>query len=279
MRINQWGKISRFGVLGTAELIGHGLNYCGRKYLLRQKYLVRRIHDYQMCLDLYDPGLSRDIVIRGTREEQLKYLIEREVHEGDVVLDVGANIGYYTIMLAKLVGSSGRVYALEPEANNFSLLNQNVALNDVVLLPGDVAHMIEFDITVNNEFVFTQRADGMIVATPTGSTAYALSGGGPIMHPSLNAVVLVPMFPHTLSSRPIVIDGDSHIDIWISDSNETSPYVSCDGITRIAVPPGGKIHIRKNPEPLRLIHPIDYNYFTTLREKLGWEKHAVRNEA
>jgi len=131
MRINQWGKISRFGVLGTAGLIGHGLNYWGRKYLLRQKYLARRIHDYQMCLDLYDPGLSRDIAIRGTREEQLKYLIEREVHEGDVVLDIGANIGYYTIMLAKLVGCSGKVYAIEPEPKNFSLLNKNVELNDV----------------------------------------------------------------------------------------------------------------------------------------------------
>ncbi len=157
------------------------------------------------------------------------------------------------------------------------LISEDVALNDVVLLPGDVAQMIEFEIIVNNEFVCTQRADGLIVATPTGSTAYALSGGGPILHPHLNAIVFVPMFPHTLSSRPVVIDGDSRIDICIGKNNETSPYVSCDGQTRVALPPGGKIQIRKNPEQLRLIHPIDYHYFTTLREKLGWEKHAIRS--
>jgi len=158
------------------------------------------------------------------------------------------------------------------------IISENVALNDVVLLPGDVAQMIEFDVFVNDEFVCTQRADGIIVATPTGSTAYALSGGGPIMHPSLNAVVLVPMFPHTLSSRPVVIDADNRIDICISDNNETSPYVSCDGQTRVAIPPGGKIQIQKKPELLRLIHPMDYHYFSTLREKLGWEKQAIRSQ-
>lgn len=159
---------------------------------------------------------------------------------------------------------------------NDKTLDENIALNDVVLLPGDVAQMIEFEIFVNEQFVCSQRADGMIVATPTGSTAYALSGGGPILHPSLNAVVLVPMFPHTLSSRPIVISGDSRIVMNISASNETSPYVSCDGISRIPVPPGGKIEISKKPELLRLIHPVDYHYFNTLREKLNWERHAVR---
>ena len=157
------------------------------------------------------------------------------------------------------------------------VLHENVALNDVVLLPGDIAQMIEFDITVSNEFVCSQRADGMIIATPTGSTAYALSGGGPILHPHLNAIVLVPMFPHTLSSRPVVVDGDSPIELRISDHNETSPYVSCDGLSRVAVPPGGRMYISKKRETLRLIHPIDYHYFTTLREKLGWEKHAVRS--
>ena len=150
------------------------------------------------------------------------------------------------------------------------------ALNDVVLLPGDVAHMIEFNIFVNHEFVCRQRADGLIVATPTGSTAYALSGGGPILHPTLSALVLVPMFPHTLSSRPIVVDGNSTVTITICKSNETTPYVSCDGQDRIPVHPGGKITIKKCEQSLTLIHPSDYQYFHTLRKKLGWEKHARR---
>lgn len=147
-----------------------------------------------------------------------------------------------------------------------------VALNDVVLLPGNIAHMIEFEVRINNQVICTQRADGIIVATPTGSTAYALSGGGPILHPQLDAIVLVPMFPHTLSSRPIVVKSDSEIMIHLSPSNEVSPRVSCDGQERIPLSPGGKIIIKKNPETLRLIHPLDYNYYQTLREKLGWEK-------
>ena len=89
--------------------------------------------------------------------------------------------------------------------------------------------MIEFELRINDEMVCQQRADGLIVATPTGSTAYALSGGGPILYPSLNAIALVPMFPHMLSSRPIVVDGDAKIELIVSERNEISPYVSCDG--------------------------------------------------
>ena len=159
---------------------------------------------------------------------------------------------------------------------NHQIIAQNLGLNDIVLLPGDIAQMIEFDILINNEFVCSHRADGLIVATPTGSTAYALSGGGPIMHPHLDAIVLVPMFAHTLSTRPIVVNGDSHIQLIISDSNDTSPYISSDGQNRIAVSPGGTVNIHKKSKQLHLIHPEDYNYYTTLREKLGWEKRATR---
>lgn len=147
-----------------------------------------------------------------------------------------------------------------------------IALNDIVLLPGNVSHMIEFEVHVNNQIICNQRADGIIVATPTGSTAYALSGGGPILHPQLDAIVLVPMFPHTLSSRPIVLKGDSEVTLIVSTSNEAPPRVSADGQDRISLEPGGKIIIKKKPEGLRLIHPLDYNYFQTLREKLGWEE-------
>lgn len=146
-----------------------------------------------------------------------------------------------------------------------------VALNDVVLLPGDSAQLIEFDVFINDQFVCQQRADGLIVATPTGSTAYALSGGGPILHPHLNAIVLVPMFPHTLSNRPIVVDGNAKIELVVHAHNETSPCMSCDGQQRIAVKPGSRITISKHKKTLQLIHPKNYEYFETLREKLGWQ--------
>lgn len=145
------------------------------------------------------------------------------------------------------------------------------ALNDVVLLPGDAPHMIEFELIINKKPVCNQRADGLIIATPTGSTAYALSGGGPILHPQLNAISLVPMFPHTLSSRPIVIDGECEIQLHINEANEISPRLSCDGHERISVAPGDKIVITKKKQLLRLIHPLDYDYYQTLRAKLGWQ--------
>ena len=129
MRLNQMRKLRRFGVLGTASLVGYGLNYYARKHVLRRRHLVRKIHDYKLLLDLRDPGLSRDVAVRGSREEQLKYIIDRTVGPGDVILDVGANIGYYAIMLAKRVGSSGKVYAMEPEPRNFDLLQRNIRLN------------------------------------------------------------------------------------------------------------------------------------------------------
>lgn len=145
---------------------------------------------------------------------------------------------------------------------------ESPALNDVVLLPGNTASMIEFETYVDQQFVSNQHADGLIIATPTGSTAYALSAGGSILHPKLNAIVLVPMFPHRLSSRPIVVDGDSEIEIHVTNS---APHLSADGFSKIEVPPGSKIRIKKFPQKLSLIHPEDYNYFTTLRNKLGWE--------
>jgi NAD+ kinase len=151
------------------------------------------------------------------------------------------------------------------------ITSHGYALNEVVLLPGNISHLIEFEVHINNQMICSQRADGFIVATPTGSTAYALSGGGPILHPQLDAVVLVPMFPHTLSSRPIVVKSDSEITLILPEDQEISPKVSCDGRHRIRLLPGGKIIIKKRAELLRLIHPLDYNYFQTLREKLGWE--------
>ncbi len=152
------------------------------------------------------------------------------------------------------------------------LHGQDDSLNEIALIPDAIPHMIEFEIYIDDQFVCTQNSDGLIVATPTGSTAYALSGGGPILHPQLDAIVLVPMFPHTLSSRPIVVDANQTIHLLISPNNSTSPRLSCDGRAYINTPPGCKITIRKKPQPLHLVHPLDYNYYEALRSKLHWGK-------
>jgi NAD+ kinase len=143
-------------------------------------------------------------------------------------------------------------------------------LNDIVLHPGKSTRMIGFDLFVEGQFVYSQRSDGLIVSTPTGSTAYALSAGGPLLHPKLDAIALVPMFAHTLSSRPIVVDGKSEIKIVIGEGNEIYPQVSCDGQHHIPVAPGDSVSITKKPYKVRLIHPTSHNFYETCREKLGW---------
>ncbi len=105
--------------------------------------------------------------------------------------------------------------------------------------------MNEFEIYIDDQFVCSQDSDGIIVATPTGSTAYALSGGGPILHPQLDAIVIVPMFPHTLSIRPIVIEGNHRITIVISPQNITTPRLTCDSQQYITTPPGSHIRLQK----------------------------------
>ncbi|MBW2939635.1 NAD(+) kinase [Zhongshania aquimaris] len=153
------------------------------------------------------------------------------------------------------------------------------ALNDVVLNSGTSGHMMEFELFIDGEFVYRQRSDGLIIATPTGSTAYALSAGGPIMHPRLDAVAIVPMFPHTLSSRPIVIDGKSEIKMVVGRSNIVHPPVTCDGQVKITSQPGDVIYVRKKPHKLRLVHPLDHSFYASCRDKLGWGAHIGKEES
>ncbi len=151
-------------------------------------------------------------------------------------------------------------------------------LNEVVLHPGQSGRMIEFELYIDGQFVYSQRSDGLIAATPTGSTAYSLSGGGPIMHPKLDAVVLVPMFPQSISSRPVVIDGNSELKLVISKKNQTYPMVSCDGQVHIATAPGDTVFIHKKPHRLKLIHPLQHNFYQICRDKLGWGSQLTDKE-
>lgn len=148
------------------------------------------------------------------------------------------------------------------------------ALNDVVVNSGTSAQMIEFELYLDDEFVYRQRADGLIVASPTGSTAYALSGGGPIMHPSLDAIVLVPMFPHALSSRPIVVQGSSEIRLDVLAGNRIHPPVTCDGQVNMTARPGDSVIIQKKTEHLTLLHPRGHSFYASCRDKLRWS-HAL----
>ncbi|MDJ0892388.1 MAG: NAD(+) kinase [Gammaproteobacteria bacterium] len=147
----------------------------------------------------------------------------------------------------------------------------NDSLNDVVVHRWRTARLITLDTYVDGSFVNTQRSDGLIVSTPTGSTAYALSGGGPILHPALNAIVLVPICPHTLSNRPIVVDADGQVEIVISGARD-SAQLTCDGQTTLELTMNDRIVLRKKEVGITLIHPTGYDYYATLRTKLHWGK-------
>ena len=146
------------------------------------------------------------------------------------------------------------------------------ALNEAVIHKSSMARLVEFETYIDGHLVNSQRSDGLIVATPTGSTAYALSGGGPILHPSLDAVVLVPICPHTLSSRPIVVGGGSVVEVVLGHDAESGVQLSCDGQTAMELAAGDRIAIRKHRPDLRLIHPAGHGYYATLRAKLHWGK-------
>lgn len=154
------------------------------------------------------------------------------------------------------------------------VLHEDMALNDVVLHAGKSVHMIDFQMKIDGLDVYRQHSDGLIVATPTGSTAYALSGGGPIIHPSMDAICLVPMHPHTLSSRPIVVSGNSEISIQIHEDNRTQPMVSADGKPSIPLEQNQRLYIRKHPDKLTLLHPPGFDFYEACRTKLNWNVHA-----
>ena len=151
-------------------------------------------------------------------------------------------------------------------------LKSSYAFNDIVVHIRNVARMIDFSTYVDGVFVNEQRADGLVISTPTGSTAYALSSGGPLIHPSLEAMVLVPICPHTLSNRPIVISANSKVEIVINENNRSTPQASWDGQSNFDLQPGDRILIERKSNDVHLIHPEFYDYFQILRAKLRWSE-------
>jgi len=149
-------------------------------------------------------------------------------------------------------------------------VSESDALNDVVIHKWDIARMIEVDTTIDGRFLNSLRADGLIVSTPTGSTAYALSGGGPILDPALQALVLVPICPHTLSNRPIVVSDQVEIEIVLHGENSTEAQITCDGQMNFELASGDQVRIKRKDHDLRLIHPRNHDHFDIMRKKLRW---------
>ena len=155
-------------------------------------------------------------------------------------------------------------------SNGRDNLNESIALNDVTLSKGNTGRMIEFETHVNSEPVGRTRGDGVIISTPTGSTAYALSAGGPILHPLLPAIVFAPICPHTLGHRPMVLDDSSIIELEILDLAGADGNVFIDGLKQLAVSGNEIIRISRAETVTRMVRINSHNYFTALRSKLGW---------
>jgi NAD+ kinase len=162
-----------------------------------------------------------------------------------------------TLLRARLCSPDGKVL-------------ESLALNDVVLQKSASGRMLDFDVQLNGRFVNSHAGDGMVIATATGSTAYALSCGGPIVEPDLDVIVLAPICPHTLSDRPVVISARTEIEIKLIERFETQAQIVCDGVVIGELAPDDRLEVKAAKERITLLHPADHDYYRLLRSKLQW---------
>jgi NAD+ kinase len=201
----------------------------------------------------------------GINQGRLGFMTD--IGHQDMPRGVGAILdGDYTIEERSLLDAEIR--------REGSSLLRTIALNEAVIGKGAEGRLIEFELSVDGEFVYTLRADGMIVATPTGSTAYALSAQGPILHPAVPALTLVPLNPHTLSARPVSVSDRSVIEIAIVHALDARAHF--DGLALADMAEGDRLVLRRSADVVRFVHPPGYRYFATLREKLGWSEAIER---
>ncbi|MEZ5539975.1 MAG: NAD(+) kinase [Pseudomonadales bacterium] len=287
------GLVSRKGsrqVVDTLTMLASFLQARGAELVIESEthaLLDRRIANQQVC-DREQLGNNCDLVIVVGGDGSMLGVARALCRQSVPVLGINrGSLGFLTDIapdeIEQRVGNvlSGH-YRLEErfllETKVFrdkKLIADGDALNEIVLHRGASLRMIEFALYLDDHFVYSQHSDGLIVSTPTGSTAYALSGGGPILHPALDAMALVPMFPHTLTSRPIVVTGNSHLRVVLSKPSANAeldgkPELSCDGQMHISLRAGDEVYIKKKKEVLKLVHPLDHDYYETCRTKLGW---------
>jgi NAD+ kinase len=172
-------------------------------------------------------------------------------------------------VLAGRAPVSERVMLLAERTQDGLALAQQRVLNEAVVHKGTLARMIELELYIDQGFVCRYRADGLIVATPTGSTAYSMSAGGPIVHPSVESILITPICPHTLSDRPIVVADVSEVELRMAE-NSDSVFLTLDGQTGVPLQAGDRVRITRAAERLKLIHPPNKIYFEILRNKLKW---------
>ncbi len=202
-------------------------------------------------------GLLTDLSPKDLRESLEKIVVGRYSIEQRTMLDVRVS--------------------RDDENGAGMLIGQSLATNETVIHSGMMAHMMTFRVSIDNRYMYTLRGDGIIINTPTGSTAYSLSAGGPIIEPHLDVLALVPMFPQSLNCSPIIIPGKSSIKIEFECSDNVAELIAinCDGQVTMRADTKCTVSINQHPVPLTFIHPEGYDYYSLLRQKLGWGQSLV----
>jgi NAD+ kinase len=248
-----------------AELIAaNKLEMLDRKTLGDQCELVITLGGDGTILNAARSLADKNVPLLGINMGRLGFLADISPDEFIQVLD--------EIFAGNYEQDERYLFAAEVVRNDETIFNAD-ALNDAVLHVRNVARMIEFETRIDGQFVNHQGADGLIVTTPTGSTAYAVSSGGPILHANLEAMALVPICPHTLSSRPLVVGSDSLVEVLICNTKQAIAQVTCDGQTSFDMEEGDVLRIRKKTHTVTLLHPNNHNYYEILRAKLRWSEH------
>jgi len=202
-----------------------------------------------------------DVALVGVNQGRLGFLTDISVE--NMVATIGAILDGRFVAEERML-LDGQVF------RDGRMVFESRAFNDVVVSKGVQGSMLELEVRIDGQFIYSQRADGLIVATPTGSTAYALSSGGPILHPSLSAIALVPVSPHTLSNRPIVVSSECVVEIVVRDNPE--PRAHFDSHSRCDLTEGDRVVVRRYPQTISLLHPEGHSYYSMLREKLNWNR-------
>ncbi len=277
------GKYDNPGMHDSVCRLGEFLRGRGHEVMLASQTAERL--NIQDCphRNLHDLATESDVVVVMGGDGTMLSIARELASTGAPLIGINqGRLGFLTdITVDDMFDAVAEILSGQYVAEERILLNGQIrrngervfeatAFNDVVVGKGGSGRLIDLEIAINSEFVYSQRADGLVVTSPTGTTAYALSAGGPIVHPTLEAVALVPICPHTLSARPIVVSSHSRIELTLTYADDAR--VHFDGQMHFDLMSGDHVWITRANRPVTLLHPHSYSYYDTLRQKLHWGK-------
>ena len=281
--VGLFGKYQGDGVGMHLVRLGRFLKDRGLKVVVDEDSALALPETIGPSIPLSRIGTEIDLAIAIGGDGTLLHLARSLAEHAVPVIGVNqGRLGFLTdIPLVDMEREVGRILDGKFQSENRLLLHAEIlrdgkvihadrAFNDVIISKGEVARLIEYETYIGEQFVNSARGDGIIIASPTGSTAYAMSAGGPILHPSLPALTLVPICPHTLSNRPIVISADSVVQIVVVGLLPGHAHVTLDGQINYTLQDGDRIFVRRDSHSVELLHPLERNHYDVLREKLGW---------